>query len=342
MTKISIIIPVFRVPQEYLRACLDSLVAQTMKECEFIVVSDGAPKAECSICEEYAEKDSRFKIFKQEHSGVSATRNYGIKQALGEYITFVDADDWIDPETCETTYDFAKKNNSDIVLFDYTPIGNSPYKQASYGGHSVDVLQPVEIETILKETISLTDDKYVGAVSTMCKLTKRELFIKNRIQFPESVAIAEDRVVAYSLFLKANRVSYLKKELYVYNIQASSSSNKFDSNILPKTINYLYAINNANKEHSQIIANTAVNLYFASWEKCYLNKKNSDSIFKRVENIFSIVHSKDFQNIIQSANISEYPPVIKQEAWLLKHRIVFPFFFHVIKYYFKKLLMTKN
>ena len=284
---------------------------------------------------EYAEKDSRFKIFNRVHFGVSATRNYGLEHAQGEYIVFVDSDDWINPSTCEATYDFAKKNNSDIVLFDYTPIGNSPYKQTSYAGNSVDVLQPAEIEIILKETISLTDDKYVGAVSTMCKLTKRELFVKNRIQFPENVAIAEDRVVSYSLFLKADCVSYLKKELYVYNIQASSSSNKFDSNALPKTINYLYAIKFVNKEHAQIIANTAVNLYFASWEKCYLNKKNSDNIFKRIKNVFSIAHSNDFQKIIQPANIDEYPLIIKQEAWLLKHKIAFPFFFHVIKYYFK-------
>ena len=338
MIKVSVIIPVFKVFQEYLYSCLDSLVAQTMKECEFIVVTDGAPEAECSICEEYAKKDSRFKIFKRTHFGVSATRNYGIEQAQGEYIIFVDSDDEIVPSTCENTYYFAKKNDSDIVLFDYIPIGNSPYKHVSYGDNSVDVLQPDEIEIILKETISLTDDKYVGSVSTMCKLAKRELFVKNRIQFPENVAIAEDRVVSYSLFKKANRISYLRKELYVYNIQTFSSSNKFDSNILPKTINYLYAIKSANKEHVQIIANTAIDLYFASWDKCYLNKKNSDSIFKRIKNIFFIAHSKDFQKIIQPANVDNYPPIIKQEAWLLKHRIAFPFLFHVLKHYFEKTL----
>ena len=124
MIKVSVIVPVYKVPLEYLRACLDSLTAQTMQECEFIIVSDGAPEAECSICDEFATKDSRFKFFKQEHAGVSAARNFGIEQAQGEYIIFVDADDWIKSETCEITYTFAKDNNSDIVLFDYIPIGN--------------------------------------------------------------------------------------------------------------------------------------------------------------------------------------------------------------------------
>ena len=81
MIKVSVIVPVYKVPLKYLRACLDSLTAQTLQECEFIVVSDGAPEAECAICAEYAGKDSRLKFFRREHAGVSATRNYGIEKA---------------------------------------------------------------------------------------------------------------------------------------------------------------------------------------------------------------------------------------------------------------------
>lgn len=332
---VSIIVPIYKVPLEYLRACFDSLIVQTMQECEFILVSDGAPEVESSICEEYAARDPRFRFFKQEHSGVSATRNFGIEQAHGEYITFVDADDWIEPETCKITYTFAKDNNSDIVLFDYTPIGNSPYKQSNYDDKSISKLSLNAINDILKETINLTNDKYVGAVSTMCKLVKRELFIRENIRFPKGVSIAEDRVVSYLLFKKASRVSYLDKSLYNYNINQSSHPNKYTPNILPQTINYLYTIKKFDRDHSQIIANTVLNLYFASWEKCYLNKDNPDSLLKRIINILSIAHSNDFQEIIRDASIKEYPPIIKQEAWLLKHRIAFPFLFHAIKFFCK-------
>ena len=331
MIKVSVIVPVYKVPLEYLRACLDSLTAQTMQECEFIIVSDGAPEAECSICDEYTSKDARFKFFKQEHAGVSAARNFGIEQAQGEYIIFVDADDWIKSETSEITYTFAKDNNSDIVLFDYIPIGNSPYKQSSYNDKSVSNLSLNAINDILKETIFLTNDKYVGAVSTMCKLVKRDLFILKSILFPKEVSIAEDRVVSYLLFKEASRISYLNKSFYIYNINQTSASNKFNANVLPQTISYLYAIREKDDDYSQIIANTALNLYFASWEKCYLNKDNPDSLLKRTINILSIARSNDFQKLIRDANIKEYPPIIKQEAWLLKHRIAFPFLFHLIK-----------
>ena len=336
MIKVSVIVPVYKVPLEYLRACFDSLIAQTMQECEFILVSDGAPNAECSICKEFSAKDSRFKFFKLEHAGVSATRNFGIDQAHGEYITFVDADDWIEPETCKITYTFAKDNNSDIVLFDYTPIGNSPYKQSSYSDKSISEVPLNAIKDILKEAINLTNDKYVGAVSTMCKLVKRKLFFQKSIRFPKGVSIAEDRVVSYLLFKEASRVSYLNKSLYIYNINKTSTPNTFIPNFLPQTINYLYTIKKFDKDHSQTIANTVLNLYFASWEKCYLNKDNPDSLLKRTANILSIAHSNDFQEIIQDANINALPPIIKQEAWLLKHRIAFPFLFHAIKFSCKR------
>ena len=114
----SIIIPVYKVPLEYLRACFDSLVAQTMQESEFIIVSDGAPEAECSVCEEFTKKDSRFKFYKCNHAGVSAARNFGINQVQGEYITFVDSDDKITPNFCSSIYNKAYKWDSDILLFE--------------------------------------------------------------------------------------------------------------------------------------------------------------------------------------------------------------------------------
>ena len=124
---ISIIIPVYNVPQEYLRSCFESLVAQTMQNCEFVVISDGAPKMECSICEEYAAKDSRFKFFKCEHAGVSAARNFGLERALGEYITFVDSDDCVAPNFLETLFFLAQLHQVDVVCCSAQNI-NEAYK----------------------------------------------------------------------------------------------------------------------------------------------------------------------------------------------------------------------
>ena len=115
----SVIVPVFNVPLSHLQTCLDSLAAQTLSDCEFIVISDGASEAICSICEKYAQKDSRFRFFRRDHAGVSEARNFGIEQVNGEYIAFVDSDDRVDPSMLEECYSFAKENPSDIITMDF-------------------------------------------------------------------------------------------------------------------------------------------------------------------------------------------------------------------------------
>ena len=187
---ISIIIPVYKVPEGSLRICLESLETQTSQNCEFIVVSDGAPDAECSICEEYAKKDSRFKFFKREHAGVSATRNFGIEQAQGEYITFVDSDDWIEDSYTSTISSF--NNAPDIVFFQFNYFSekNTPYHlpfpQNDYFTGSFEEIQ--EKLLILFNYNNQFD--YLGY--TCNKFFKRSILEKNKILFPEKIPYNED------------------------------------------------------------------------------------------------------------------------------------------------------
>ena len=113
MPKISVIIPVYNV-EKYIKECLESVVNQTFTDIEIICINDGSTDNSLSILEEYAKKDSRIKIINQQNSGLSATRNNGIKAAQGEFIGFVDSDDYIDLDFYEKLYDAAIKNNCDI------------------------------------------------------------------------------------------------------------------------------------------------------------------------------------------------------------------------------------
>ena len=116
--KISVIVPVYNV-ERYLRKCLDSIIAQTFSDWECICVDDGSPDNSGKILDEYAAKDKRFVIIHKENGGVSSARNAGLDMARGEYITFCDSDDWIEKETYEVAYMNAKKNNADIVTWQY-------------------------------------------------------------------------------------------------------------------------------------------------------------------------------------------------------------------------------
>ena len=119
--KISIIIPMYNV-EKYLRRCLDSVQNQTFKQWQAICVDDGSPDKSGEIAEEYAKKDKRFIVVHKENGGLSDARNYGMPHATGQYIMFLDSDDFIHPQTMEIAYNTAIKNKSDIVSFTYDRI----------------------------------------------------------------------------------------------------------------------------------------------------------------------------------------------------------------------------
>lgn len=115
--KVSIVVPVYNVPEAALRKCLESTIAQTMKEIEVLVIDDGSTDHSGLICDEYAARDKRIRVVHKANGGLSAARNTGYELADGEWITFLDSDDWIEPKTCEETYNLGNENDVDVVIF---------------------------------------------------------------------------------------------------------------------------------------------------------------------------------------------------------------------------------
>ena len=99
---VSIIVPVYKVPEQYLRKCIESTMTQTLQNIEILLVDDGSPDQCGEICDAYAEKDSRVKTLHKQNGGLSSARNYGCRAARGKWIMFVDGDDWIEPDMCRT------------------------------------------------------------------------------------------------------------------------------------------------------------------------------------------------------------------------------------------------
>ena len=116
--KVSIIVPVYN-PGKFIYQCIDSLLNQTLKECEFIFVNDGSTDNSLSILKSYQEKDTRIKIIDQTNSGSSIAKNNGIKVATGEYIGFSDSDDYFEIDALETLYNYSKNNNLEIITSNY-------------------------------------------------------------------------------------------------------------------------------------------------------------------------------------------------------------------------------
>lgn len=116
LLKVSIIVPVYKA-EPYIRKCIDSILSQTFTNFELLLIDDGSPDNCGKICDEYAELDARVHVFHKENCGVSAARNLGLDHAKGDYVCFIDSDDWIDPDMLETLIGWEQKKQTDLLFF---------------------------------------------------------------------------------------------------------------------------------------------------------------------------------------------------------------------------------
>ena len=203
---ISVIVPVYKV-EEYLARCVDSILGQTYRNLEILLVDDGSPDRCGEICEEYAARDTRIRVIHKENGGLSSARNAAIDVAQGEYLGFVDSDDWIEPETYEALLEMALQENVKLVC-------GGRYDVSSKTGEKKVGLCPPKREVISGEELCgriFTWDNVDSAAWD--KLYHRSLF--REIRYPLG-KICEDIPTTYRIALDAGRVGMLKKPIYNY------------------------------------------------------------------------------------------------------------------------------
>lgn len=343
MIKVSVIVPVYRVPLDYLRSCLDSLIVQTMQESEFIIISDGASETECAICEEFKVKDSRFKFFRREHAGVSATRNYGIEHAQGEYITFVDSDDWIDPDLCLNSYKYAKETESDIVLWEAAQNDNGTMKHAYFSNNPINKLSAEQVETIISNIIYTSSVQYNSASLVCCKLFKKKLIIQSNIRYPEELTLSEDRVFNILAYRNAKKISYLNSVMYFYRIHNQSTSHKYISDAFEEYCKFIHFLDKKTiDKHATAINNEIIRVYFFSWSSCYLHKDNPHPFCQRMLKLRQNAESNPFQKAISSNDYNTFSKLIRIEISCFKHRIYLPIYLHGLKAFITIFFANKN
>ncbi len=174
MKKISVIVPVYNV-EEFLPQCLDSLLTQTLTDLEIICVNDGSTDNSSKILNDYEKKDKRIIIINQKNSGVCVARNIGIKAASGEYIGFVDSDDWIEPDFYQNLYNIAKERKADIVGTGFCGVKNNQKKTL----YSVKEIKNATTPEGKFKIFKMPTNNYVWN-----KIYKKDLIIKNELLFP--------------------------------------------------------------------------------------------------------------------------------------------------------------
>ena len=213
---ISIVVPVYNV-EKYLKKCIDSIINQTYENLEIILVDDGSTDNSKKICDEYILKDNRIKVIHKENGGLSDARNVGVDKAKGEYIVFIDSDDWIDEKMIEILYYIIKKNNSDISICDYFLAYNEEEQNQK---EEIQFYQFNNIEALKK----LYDENLnIIMTITCCKLFKKILF--SDIKFPKG-KIHEDEFTTYKLLYKSKKISYTNEKMYYYRQREDSITHR--------------------------------------------------------------------------------------------------------------------
>ena len=224
---VSIIIPVYKV-EDYLAKCLDSVINQTYKELEIIVVDDGSPDKCPEICDEYAARDERVTVLHKKNGGQSSARNGGLSIASGDYCMFVDSDDYLNHKAIETLLNYALSNDLDIVGFNAITVNTiSTQKNKPY-------LNRTDNNSIVSGEEYLVRSIKSGSVfvPVWLYLYKMSLIKNNAFSFVEG-RIYEDDIWTPSILLKASRVSYIDYAGYYYLIRPGStmtSSKKSEKN----------------------------------------------------------------------------------------------------------------
>ena len=213
MYDVSVIIPVYN-GEKYLKKCLDSVCNQTLNNIEIICVNDGSTDDTYNILEKYASKYENMKIISIIHSGQGVARNVALNEATGEYVSFVDADDWIELNALETLYFKAKQDNLELLFFqmiNYIDSSNKFVETDLYNHKCFENNNVKENDVFNSDfTKNFLFEIPVGPVS---KLYKKEFLDLHNLRFPEKM-IFEDNAFFYNVYFKCNYAGFLKKQLY--------------------------------------------------------------------------------------------------------------------------------
>ena len=307
--KISIIIPVYNV-EKYLEQCLDSIINQTYKNIEVLLIDDGSTDNSANICDEYAKRDPRFIVFHQKNSGVSRARNLGLDNISGDYVMFVDSDDWLELNACEVLMETIIKSKSEIVVFNFY----NEYEKYSeknklfkFDNKDNNLNRRIQAKVLAPSLIIPNFDvQFIGY--TWNKIIKSSLAKKNKFMFEKMQAIYEDGLYYYELFEYAKNIYLCNEYLYHYRILQNSAVRRYNNDFVKISDEIYKKIKSFEKKHKndsfykQSLYVRVIN-NFCNMLNLYVNNKNHKiSFFERKKIIKNELTKQQYIESLKNIN----------------------------------------
>ncbi len=296
MAKVSVIIPIYNV-EKYLKKCIDSVINQSYKNLEIILVDDESPDNCPAICDDYAKKDDRIVVIHKKNGGLSDARNHGLEISTGEYIMFLDSDDYINTDTVQKMYDRITADNSDLAIANMLYVDESGVGLTSLNNNMSIKDELINGDTALDR---LTEDKSGCYVVAWNKLYKKSLFDKLRFTVNK---LHEDEFIVHKIFYRCQNISCIKEPLFNY-LQRSSSIMGTEYSVkrldrveaLLERYNFYVSINKINS--ADILLITIREYMIAAYNKLDFKDRNVKARFNQLNNeVKKICRSLVFTNI---------------------------------------------
>ena len=280
--QISVILPVYNA-EKYLRRCIDSILAQTFTDFELLLIDDGSKDKSGEICDEYARKDNRVKVFHKENGGVSSARQFGVEKAIGKYSIHVDCDDLVSVQMLEEMYRTAEKDGYDIVITNYF--------------HNDEYI----VEEYPEETTQIIYDMLGGKIRGVMwnKLVNHSLYKRYEIYFPVGINFCEDVYVCTQLFLCTRKICHLNKAYYYYLDNSNSITRCLNKSILLQRVKFIEKI-------TDLLLKKGLQCNCLFWHKIDIKWLMLDTSFFSFDE-----YRQYFNDIFSQYTFKEYPKYLK-------------------------------
>lgn len=297
MAKVSIIIPVYNTGQ-YLYKCIESILNQTHRDIEIIIVDDGSKEETARICDEIAIRDSRIRLVHKQNEGVSVARNTGLGMVTGDYVGFVDSDDWIDADMFESLVHEIEKYDADIVMCDTTTIWDN-------GNTEADTFVCLPNSCILSKS-DITPQHLLELAGSSYRALYRSCLLKAEdIKFPVGLKFSEDRIFNMIVLSIVKRFRYIKKSFYNRYMRDDSCVNTFHEDFVDVTLAVNEVMNNVLRQY---------------WNENYIpafEQRNLRGIGNHAVNIFLVDNTnmkwKKVKKLCQNQQLQD---ILKQQSYL--------------------------
>lgn len=324
---LSVIVPVYN-PGVLLKSCVDSILAQSYRDIEIILVDDGSSDGSEILCDQYQEEHHNVKTVHLKNGGVSNARNKGISLASGEFITFVDSDDWLEKDTFEAAINRMKQDNSSCAIYamqiDRMYEDRIESKNLSLGRDVV-----AETRYIAENFVELFYADYLSSSCT--KIFKRSIIIENHIQFDSSLVMYEDFSFVLNYLMCSQNVSIMSKTCYHYRMDATINavSKRRTKNLLlnlDKVVDMIYLFfRRFNVQEGDLENQVIIDLYIIYLHKLFVERF---SIRERLKGIHELEKNKNLQDaLLGSRSFRSRGRFYSFLAMMLKWRFVLPVYF---------------